>query len=95
MGPYMSEKESESEKLPLSDFYKVVDSATIFKNKKWWEAIVVIQSNGKRMIAFYLWQFRDGKWKRQNKSQMRSLDEWNKVKAAADTLATKLQTETK
>ena len=93
MGTKMSEKESE--KLPLSDFYKVVDSATIFKSQKWWEAVVVVESFGRRLISFYLWQFRDGKWKRKHKFQMRSLDEWNKVKAAVDTLATKLQTETK
>jgi len=40
-----------SEKLPLSDFYKVVDYVTIFKNDKWWEAIVVIESFGRRSSA--------------------------------------------
>jgi len=79
-----------SEKLPISDFYKVVDFVTIFRSEKWWEAVVVIESYGKRSIAMYMWQFRDGKWKRKHKFQLRNLDEWEKVKNAVDQLATKL-----
>jgi hypothetical protein len=79
-----------SEKLPLSDFYKVVDYVTIFKNDKWWEAVVVVESYGKRSIAMYLWWFRDGTWKRKHKFHIRSVDEWNKVKAAVDQLASKV-----
>ena len=40
--------EETTEKLPISDFYKVVDYVTIFKSEKWWEAIVVFESLGKR-----------------------------------------------
>ncbi len=79
-----------SEKLPISDFYKVVDFVTIFRSEKWWEAVVVIESYGKCSIAMYMWQFRDGKWKRKHKFQLRNLDEWEKVKNAVDQLATKL-----
>jgi len=79
-----------SEKLPISEFYKVVDYITIFKNEKWWEAIVAIESYGKRSIAMYMWQFRDEKWKRKHKFQLRNLDEWNKVKKAVDQLAPKV-----
>jgi hypothetical protein len=79
-----------SEKLPISDFYKVVDFVTIFRSEKWWEAVVMIESYGKRSIAMYMWQFRDGKWKRKHKFQLRNLDEWEKVKNAVDQLATKL-----
>jgi hypothetical protein len=46
--------EQTEEKLPISDFYKVVDYVTIFKNKKWWEAIVVFESAGKRAIGMYM-----------------------------------------
>jgi len=80
-----------SEKLlPISEFYKVFDHVTIFRNKKWWEAVAVIESYGKRSIAMYMWQFQDGKWKRKHKFQLRNLDEWNKVKKAVDQLAPKL-----
>ena len=80
-----------SEKLPISEFYKVVDQATIFRSQKWWEAIVLIESFGKRSIAMYLWQFRDGKWKRKHKFQLRNIDEWNKVKKAVDEFMPKLR----
>jgi hypothetical protein len=81
-----------SEKLPISEFYKVIDHMTIFKSDKWWEAIAIIESYGKRSIAMYLWQFRDGKWKRKHKFQLRNLDEWKKVKNAIDDFMAKLQT---
>jgi hypothetical protein len=73
-----------SEKLPISDFYKVIDHVTIFKRGKWWEAIALIESFGRRSIAMYMWQFQDGKWKRKHKFQLRTVDEWNKVKDAID-----------
>jgi len=79
-----------SEKLPISDFYKVVDYITIFKSEKWWEAVVVVESFGRRSIAMYMWQFRGGQWKRKHKFQIRSLEEWNKVRNAVDTLVAKL-----
>jgi len=80
-----------SEKLPISEFYKVIDQTTIFRSEKWWEAIVLIESFGRRSIAMYLWQFRDGKWKRKHKFQLRNIDEWNKVKKAVDEFIPKLQ----
>jgi len=80
-----------SEKLPISEFYKVLDQATIFRSEKWWEAIVLIESFGRRSIAMYLWQFRDGKWKRKHKFQLRNMDEWNKVKKTVDEFMSKLR----
>ena len=84
----MSDKAEE--KLPISDFYKVVDSVTIFRNQKWWEAIVVFESYGKRSIGMYLWQKREDIWKRKHKFNVRNLEEWNKLKNAVEQLAPKL-----
>ncbi|HVP41394.1 MAG TPA: hypothetical protein VMS95_05525 [Candidatus Krumholzibacteriaceae bacterium] len=86
---------SETEKLPLPEVYKVIDYITIFKSSKWWEAVVVIESFGKRSIAMYLWLNRDGTWKRKQKFQVRGVDEWNKVKNAVEQLTPKLQAEQK
>ena len=83
--------ETSSEKLPLSEFYKVIDYVTIFKSNKWWEAVVAIESYGKRSIAMYMWQSMDGKWKRKHKFQIRGVDEWNKVKNSVEQLLPKLQ----
>ena len=79
-----------TEKLPISDFYKVIDYVTIFKSKKWWEAIVVYEAFGKRSIGLYLWENRDDVWKRKNKFSVRNLDEWTTIKNAVDQLAPKL-----
>ena len=79
-----------SEKLPISEVYKVVDHITIFKSAKWWEAIVVYEAYGRSSIGVYLWVKKNDAWKRQNKFSVRNLDEWNKVKNAVDQLAPKL-----
>jgi hypothetical protein len=80
----------QSDKLPISEFYKVVDYVTIFKSEKWWEAIVVYESYGKRSIGLYLWQKRADTWKRKHKFNVRNMDEWNKLKNAVEQLAPKL-----
>jgi len=80
--------------LPLSSFYKVIDYVTLFRSEKWWEAIVVIESFGRRSIAMYLWQKRNDQWKRKHKFQIRDLQEWERVKGAIDKLAPKLSSET-
>jgi hypothetical protein len=82
--------EKSSEKLPISEIYKVIDYVTIFKSSKWWEAIVVSEAYGKRSIGVYLWVKKNDVWKRKNKFSIRNLDEWNKVKNAVDQLASKL-----
>jgi len=82
--------EETSEKLPISDFYKVIDYVTMFKSEKWWEAIVVFESFGKRSIGLYLWRNKDGTWKRKHKFQIRNLDEWSKLKSAIEQLTPKL-----
>jgi len=82
--------ESAEEKLPISDFYKVVDHATIFKSQKWWEAVVIFESFGKRSIGLYLWQKRQDAWKRKHKFNVRNLEEWSKLKNAIEQLSPKL-----
>jgi len=82
--------EKAEEKLPISEFYKVIDCATIFKSQKWWEAVVIFESYGKRSIGLYLWQKREDKWKRKHKFNVRNLEEWDKLKNAIEQLAPKL-----
>ena len=79
-------QETSTEQLPLSSFYKVVDSVNLFRSEKWWEAIVVIESLGRRSIAMYLWQKKEDQWKRKHKFQIRNLQEWEKLKAAVEKL---------
>jgi aminopeptidase len=81
---------SPEEKLPISEVYKVVDYTTIFKSNLWWEAIVIFENYSRRQLGLYLWQKRNGVWKRKNKFAFRTLDEWNKIKAAIEALVPKL-----
>jgi aminopeptidase len=78
------------EKLPISEFYKVVDYVTIFKSADWWEASVAFEVYGKRQLGLYLWQKRGGEWKRKNKFGIRTLEEWGKLKRAVDKLSPRL-----
>ncbi len=82
--------EQDQEKLPISDFLKVVDHITIFKSAKWWEAIVIFEAYGKRAIGLYLWQKKDDLWKRKHKFNIRDLNEWTKLKDAVEKLSPKL-----
>ncbi|MCX8153858.1 MAG: hypothetical protein N3E52_05435 [Candidatus Bathyarchaeota archaeon] len=87
----MSESSEKSEeKLPISEVYKVIDYVTIFKSEKWWEAIVLYESYGKRSVGVYLWVKKNDTWKRKNKFSVRNLQEWSKIKDAVDKLAPKL-----
>ncbi len=85
------QKPEVEEKLPISEFYKVIDHATIFKSQKWWEAVVVFESYGKRQIGMYLWQKKADVWKRKHKFNVRNLEEWDKLKKAIEELTPKLQ----
>jgi hypothetical protein len=67
-----------------------VDYITISKKGKWWKAIVVYEASGRRSIGLYLWENRNGTWKRKNKFSVNNLDEWSKVKDAVEQLAPKL-----
>ena len=92
-GVFQSElhkSKDQEEKLPISGFYKVVENTTIYKSDLWWEAIVVFETYGKRQMGMYLWQKRNGQWKRKNKFGIRTLDEWEKLKNAVDHLIPKI-----
>ncbi|MGA9388063.1 MAG: hypothetical protein WBV70_04475 [Candidatus Bathyarchaeia archaeon] len=82
--------EKTEEKLPISDFYKVIDYVTVFKSQKWWEAIVAFEYGGRRAIGLYLWQKRTDVWKRKHKFNIRNAEEWNKLKNAIEQLTPKL-----
>jgi hypothetical protein len=79
------------EKLPISEFYRVVEYINIFKSQKWWEAVVIFESYGKKSIGLYLWQKKGDVWKRKHKFNVRNIEEWNKLKNAIEQLAPKLE----
>jgi len=80
------------EKLPVSDFYTVLDQEVIFKTPKWLEAVVIVESFGKRSITIYMWMFdsKTNKWKRKQKLSLRNRADWEKIKSAVDRMFGKL-----
>jgi hypothetical protein len=92
----MTEQATTEEKLPISEFYKVIDYVNVFKSSKWWEAIVVFEASGRRSIGLYLWQKKkdaateNETWKRKHKFNVRNMEEWEKLKSAIEQLAPKL-----
>lgn len=78
------------EKLPVSDFYKVLDYTTIEKNPIWWSAVILLDNRGRKQIGVYLWHKRGEKWIRKGKFTIRNEAQWEKIEDAIDKLVSKL-----
>jgi hypothetical protein len=72
------------DKLPVSEKLKVIDTATLYKTSKWWSAIVLLESFGRKQIAMYVWLNKDGKWKRNQKFVIHNKGEWGQIKETVD-----------
>lgn len=73
------------EKLPLHESLEVLGYTTISKTKRWWCAVVSLNSFGRKQVAVYLWQKKEDKWKRNQKLTIRKGD-WDSIKRAVDNL---------
>jgi len=74
------------EKFPISERLKVIKGHTLYKTEKWWSAIVLVESFGRKQIAVYLWGKRDGQWKRRQKLVVHNKGEWLQIKEAIEKL---------
>lgn len=80
----------DDEKLPVSSALNVLDHKKLFKSKNWWSETVYLDSFGRKQVAVYLWQNRDGQWKRKQKFVVRNKDHWEQVKGAIEGFIDKL-----
>jgi len=78
------------EKLPVSETIRVIEAITIFKSDKWWAAVALVESFGRKQLAIYLWNKRDGQWKRRQKFVIRSKAQWSQVEKAIEKLLPRL-----
>lgn len=78
------------EKLPLSEFYKIISYKNIYKSDKWWEAIVLTEAFGKKSINFYLWVKMGDMWKRKHKFVVRDSAEWLQIKSTVESMLSTL-----
>ena len=69
-----------SETLPISEALKVLDHKTLYKTDKWWSAVALLDSFGRKQIVVYLWIKKNEKWTRKQKFVVRSATDWEKTK---------------
>lgn len=74
------------EKFPISESLKVIQGITIYKTDKWWAAVALLESFGRKQIATYLWNKKDDQWKRRQKFVIRKKGEWLQIKEAIERL---------
>jgi hypothetical protein len=72
------------EQFPVSEKLKVIEGTTLFKSNKWWSAVVLLESFGRKQVGIYLWHERDGDWKRRQKFVVGSIDNWAKIKETVE-----------
>lgn len=72
------------EKFPVSKTLKVIEGTTVYKTDKWWSAVLVVESFGRKQIAVYLWNKKEDEWKRRQKFLVPNKDEWTKIKDAVE-----------
>ncbi|MEM2058885.1 MAG: hypothetical protein QXU11_06290 [Thermoproteota archaeon] len=78
------------EKVPISEKIKTLEVITIYKTRKWWSAIALVESFGRKQIAMYVWLNKEGKWRRNQKYIIHSKSEWGKVKEATEKFISQL-----
>lgn len=89
-GADIAEAGEREERVPIKPPLKVVDSRTINKKFGWWAAVVMIESYAKKQVCFYLWQKKDGIWKRKQKFGIHSRADWKLMKEAVDSFCGEL-----
>ncbi|MEM2759848.1 MAG: hypothetical protein QXU32_04445 [Nitrososphaerales archaeon] len=58
---------SKSNKYPVKSYegfeQKAIDGYTVYKSSKRWVALVVVETNTKKELRLYAWEFRKDAWK--------------------------------
>ena len=78
----MTEQNIQEEKLPIAAPLSVVKSKTIAKKAGWWQAVVLIDAWGRKMINVYLWQKKKEGWKRKQKFSIHNPARWKEISQA-------------
>lgn len=68
------------EQLPISEFYQTIRYQTISKSSKWWSFVVLFKARNRTKIGLYLFQKKNGNWKRRHKFTISSKEEYEDIK---------------
>ena len=80
------------DKLPLHEYYTVIDSRDINKSKFWWSAVVLhTGSTNRKAISLYLWNKKGDKWVRKQKFTIRNKLEFELFSNAVKELLPQLE----
>jgi hypothetical protein len=74
------------EPFPSDPSISIIEGKTIYKNKKWWFAVLLVNSFGHNKVSIYQWQFNEaqGKWKRKQKITFNFAKDWDMSKPIVD-----------
>lgn len=62
---------------PVHDEITVQDGRTVFKDDRWWKAVILYEDFQGLAVAVYVWQNWNGDdWRRQQKYVIRSHEAW-------------------
>jgi hypothetical protein len=75
---------SEEKKLPVSATLTVLKSKTLYKTSKWWCALLLLESYGRKQVAVYLWVKKTEQWKRKMKYVVYNKRDWQLLKDVAE-----------
>ncbi|MFD1646897.1 hypothetical protein [Haloarchaeobius litoreus] len=81
--------ETRDSEFPVSEYYTVAAGKTVFKTEEWWKAIVNISEKGDwetNEVMIYVWQQRDGDWRRQQKYTIKSQSKWEEEEVVVDSI---------
>ena len=79
------------EKFPVSETLKVIEGINLYKTGKWWSAVVLVESFGRKQVAVYLWNKKVDQWKRRQKFVIHNEDEWMRIKETIEKLIPNLR----
>jgi hypothetical protein len=74
----------DSEDFPVHENLEVIDGQTLSKNEDWWKAAVVCDGYYGPEISVYLWQNKNGVWKRKQKLNIKNEEDWQELKLLMD-----------
>ena len=96
----MSNNQIINEPFPVDESIKVIKGTTIYKNKKWWFAVLLANSFDHNKVMIYQWQWTEMKrkdeainqwvpsgtykWKRKQKIGFNFSKDWDKSKLVVD-----------
>jgi len=79
------------EKFPVSETLKIIEGTNLYKTDKWWSAVVLVESFGRKEVAVYLWNRKGDQWKRRQKFVIKDKDHWMRIKEIIEKLIPNLR----